>query len=47
MVLKILKEFSYEEEPPKPRTYEYPKINARKFLDEVLSRSELSVAYGF
>lgn len=46
-ILKTLKEFSYEEEPPKPITYDYPKINAKKFLDEILSRSEISVAYGF
>ncbi|MEM0347136.1 MAG: mannosyl-3-phosphoglycerate synthase [Zestosphaera sp.] len=46
-ILRILREFSYEEEPPKPKTYEYPKINARKFLDEILSRSDVSIAHGF
>lgn len=46
-ILRILKEFSYEEEPPKPRTYRYPQINTKKFLDELLSRSEISVAHGF
>ncbi len=47
LILRILKEYSYEEEPPQPRIYGYPKINPKKFLDELLSRSEISVAYGF
>ncbi|MEM2021492.1 MAG: mannosyl-3-phosphoglycerate synthase [Zestosphaera sp.] len=45
-ILKLLRELSYEEEPVKPRIYKYPDVNAKKFLDDILARSEVSVAYG-
>ncbi len=45
-ILKLLRELSYEEEPVKPRVYGYPNMNAKKFLNDILSRSEVSVAYG-
>lgn len=45
-ILSTIKELGYEGELIPPIKYRYPEINAKAFLDKILSESKYSVAYG-
>lgn len=45
-IRRILREFQYEGEPPRPVYYRYPGIDPRRALDELIARSPTVTALG-